>query len=116
MNNFIKGTSPYIQNFDKERKIEDFEEVVSYYIDYLITSKLEERDLSVEEIKVLSNYYYNLICEEEELETILYIPQFNLILYTKSWKYEELKNILQKQKIEFLTSLNVTKNENTNSK
>ena len=52
MNNFIKGTSPYIQNFDKERKIEDFEEVVSYYIDYLITSKLEERDLSVEEIKV----------------------------------------------------------------
>jgi hypothetical protein len=116
VDNFIRGISPYIQDFDKESKIEDFEEVVSYYIDYLITSRLEERDLSVEEVKVLSSYYYNLICEGEELETVLYIPQFNLILYTKAWKYEELKNILQKQKIEFLTSLNITKNESTDSK
>lgn len=116
MNNFIRKISNYIQDFEKDKSIEDFKEVVSCFIDYLTLSKLEERDLNEEEIIVLSKYYYNLICEEEELTTILYIPLYKLILYTKEWKYNELKNLLEKQKTEFLTSLNVTKNESTDSK
>lgn len=109
LDNIIREVSNYITDYEIDKGEESTKGVIDYYIECLIETRLEDKDLTEKECEVLSNYYYGVICNSEELETILYLPKYKLILYPYIYKYKELKQYLDKNNIKYKTSLDLTK-------
>lgn len=104
---FLEDVKEYYTTYEECLSMEDYVSIVDTLVTYLAESKVLDRELTESEENVLINYYYTEIMENTALDTILYIPEYRIILDTKPSKFQLLLTKLNKDGITYFTSLEI---------